>query len=362
MSDVPQRPPVELPPGSPPAPAPLGADAQKSDAQKPVAQSPSNPAASDASVKAAGAAPLALAPIVSKPKTPVDTGARAALVVTAALSAVLSVAAFASIADLRASGLPGWLGVGLGSLSLSLGLVALVVRRKSPRKLGWPAAAALVGALACASSGLAAVAARAPASTPEQDADPALRAWSVGEAQARARAGATFGAAGMAGAFLGLLGVWLGVRARQRARSAAPPANLGVESVPLGFAALAGLGVLVVGGGGVDAWALGAEVKRIDHPHVAKLRVIRDAVHDGKLDGACEALETSLAPGYVPPDVLERELPGYREIAVRCVTLRIDALPKGLACATEAGKLGATETVRAASAEDRVKHACTNAF
>ena len=77
---------------------------------------------------------------------------------------------------------------------------------------------------------------------------------------------------------------------------------------------------------------------------------------------ACNALERALAPDFVPSEVLERELPSYREIAHRCLTLRIDALPKGIACVTQAGKLLGSPLVAAVNAEDRVKHACDGAL
>ncbi len=287
-------------------------------------------------------------------------GARMAAITAVVVGAGVTIASTAFVPEARVGGPASYVGLALGACSLALAIGALFVRRKSPRKIGLPAIAAVVGAAACALSGLMALQSRTP--TPIPDEAPAVLAFRVGEAQAHAHLGALFGLSGIPGALIGGLGVWLGVRARRRQRAAAPPANLGVESIPLAWAALSGVGLAAMAGVGVDVFALGSEVVRVEHPHARDLRAIADAVRRSDIPTACDALEIALAPDYVPAEVLDRELPAYREIAHRCLTLRIDALPKGIACATQAGKLLASPIVHIVNAEDRIKHACDSAL
>lgn len=274
----------------------------------------------------------------------------------------LAIGLLVAIPQTHAGGLPGVVGVAGASVGLVTSLVALVLRRKAPRKLAWPAVALLVGVVGAASSGLLAFSARSPALSDEEVADPALVAWARGEAQAKARIGAELGLATTPAIALGLVGLWLAVGARRRGKEAAPPHNVAVESVPLAVTALVGAGLVSAGALAIPAAAVAADVVRTDHPRLPALRAIATDARSGALEKACGGLERALAPSFVPPALLEREIPDYREIAARCVTLRIDALPKGLPCGAQAGKLAASPLVKAAEADDRVKHACAGAL
>jgi hypothetical protein len=321
---------------------------------------PTDVAAIDSAIVKGQPSTKAKTPEAKVAKAAPARGARMAVITAVVVGAGATIAATAFVPEARVSGPASYVGLALGACSLALAIGALFVRRKSPRKIGLPAIAAVVGAAACALTGLIALQGRTPSTIADEA--PAVHAFRVGEAQAHAHVGALFGLAGIPGALVGGLGIWLGVRARQRQRAAAPPANLGVESIPLGWAALSGVGLAAVAGVGVDVVALASEVVRVEHPHVHELRAIADAVKRSDIPTACDALETALAPDYVPPEVLDQELPDYREIAHRCLTLRIDALPKGIACATQAGKLLASPIVHVVNAEDRIKHACDSAL
>ncbi len=384
MSDEPKPPGASPATSSAPSAQP-GGPSSASSASSPsgassssTASSPSGASSSSGASPGSPTAPAASAALSSEPTSngarrasngaaakgsgassaPAIPGLRVGLTVAAVAWAALSIGALVLAPGVRAAGLPAYAGVFFGAASLSLSLVSLVLLRRARRIVAPSAIAALLGALACASSGLAAHAARTPKATPDELVDPVLRAWSLGEAEARARAGAEVGLAGVPGALLGLVGVWLALDDRRRARALASTASPPAESVPLAVASFVGVTLATLGGVGLDVRALTESVTRIEHPHVAKLHAVLDAYRAADMPAACERLEAALAPDFVPADVLERELPDYREIAVRCVTLRIDALPKGLACVPEAGRLAATGIVRAASATDRVKRAC----
>ena len=359
MTDEANRPKAASPAGSTQgaasSPRPASPPGAAGAAAQPLAK-PSGAVAKSELAKAEASIGRAKVPEAKSAKGPHVRGAGVAAVVAGVFGVAATIAAVSTVPDARTGGAAAIAGIALGVSSLVFGLVALVSRRKLPRKLGVPAIAAIIGAVACASSGLLALRAR----TPERllDEPPALGAWRTGEAQARAHLGALFGLAGIPGAFVGGLGVWLGVRARKKGRAAAPPANLGVESVPLAWTALSGVAIASIAGIGVDAYAITAQVARVEHPHARELHAIGEAMQRSDVPTACNSLEIALAPDFVPSEVLERELPSYREIAHRCLTLRIDALPKGIACAIQAGKLLGSPLVAAVNAEDRVNHAC----
>ncbi len=105
-------------------------------------------------------------------------------------------------------------------------------------------------------------------------------------------------------------------------------------------------------------WAAALDVKEAPHPREIWMREAVSAAERGDLATACDRLEAILAGDVVPTYVLDEHLRGRVELAHRCVTHRIDALPKGAECAAAAKKLAETETVALAGAKKRVTDAC----
>ena len=96
----------------------------------------------------------------------------------------------------------------------------------------------------------------------------------------------------------------------------------------------------------------------VAHPNEAKLRDVATLARLGESDALCAALEEVLVPDFAPEVLLDRILSARHEIAHRCVTRAIDALPSGLPCMLEASKLSQSRTAKLVGAEDRIVSAC----
>jgi hypothetical protein len=107
-----------------------------------------------------------------------------------------------------------------------------------------------------------------------------------------------------------------------------------------------------------SVWAAVLTVEDSKNPREARVVAVADDFKSGNLKAACPELEALLAPDFVSRELLDRELPGRAELAHRCITLHIDDLPLGKACDAAADKLLASETVKLAKAQERVRQAC----
>ncbi len=264
-------------------------------------------------------------------------------------------------ASFRATGLGGFLGVALSTLSLLSLAARFALQRDRPRALGLSALAALAGGLALTVAGVLAHSLRAEAdsiSASNMVHEPGMREFLIAEAHGNGRSCALFGLLGLPGALLGGLSLALVLGAR-RALAGRPEAKDAPDAneVPV-WLALAGTAAFTVVGFVASVWAAVLTVEEVKNPREARLTAIADAASRGDLKNACDELEVVLAPAFVDKDLLEQKLPGRVELSHRCITLRIDQLPLGRACDAASDKLRDSETVKLAKAEERVKQAC----
>lgn len=258
------------------------------------------------------------------------------------------------------AGVTGFVALFAAALSVLVGALRLFLQRRKPTALGLAALTPLVAATGmtfAAAGGHLARARAAEIAASDHALESGLREFLVAEAQAGGRTSALLGLANVVGFALGFVLLLLVVRAR---REAAPVVGAGTAATATGpvFAFLFGGAVLLLGGLVAAVWAAVLEVKETPHPREIWMREAVTALERNDLATACDRLEAILAGDVVPTYVLDEHLPGRVEMAHRCVTHRIDALPKGAACGAAAKKLAESETVGLAGAKGRVGDAC----
>ena len=258
------------------------------------------------------------------------------------------------------AGVTGFVALFAAALSVLVGCLRLFLQSRKPTALGLAALTTLLaatGMIFAAAGGHLARAGAAEIAASDHALEPGLREFLVAEAQAGGRVSALLGLSNLVGFALGFVLLLLVVRAR---REGAPVVGAGTPATATGtvFAFLFGGTVLVLGGLVGAVWAAALEVKEAPHPREIWMREAISAADRGDLATACDRLESILAGDVVPTYVLDAHLPGRVELAHRCVTHRIDGLPKGAACEAAAKKLAATETVALAGAKSRVGDAC----
>jgi hypothetical protein len=268
--------------------------------------------------------------------------------------------------SVAASGVTGFLALFVATLSVLVAALGFALSRERPRALGIVVLASLLGALALGIGGIGARLAVRAASLDAADDPTALAAWRVSVATGDARIGAWLALTGLVGAALGAWGVYRVVGARKRAlveakhlaAGSAPSAQVTRGQVAAAWATFAGVVSAGVGGLVADVSVLAEPYEPITHPNEARLRDVATLARMGESDALCVALEEVLAPDFAPEALLDQTLSGRREIAHRCVTRAIDALPSGLPCMLEASKLSQSRTVQLVGAEDRIVSAC----
>jgi hypothetical protein len=312
-----------------------------------------SPLAKKEGASAAGAAPAAKGPFKW---TLAHVGA--VLLVVAALALPIYLAVVSP--TVRAAGVGGFVGLFFGVLSAMVGLVRLVLTKRSPRALGLAALGASLGGAALLVAGLLAEAMRASAETlvaGDVAHEPGMREYLLAEASSGARTAALLGLVGIPG-FIGGLLLLATVLGARRVAASDPKLKLDKpEPSSRAWLAIVGAVALFLGGVVADIRAIAEPVTHAEHPHAAKLVAIADAQKKGDMAAACDGLEAALVPDYAPPALLDDKLPGRLELAHRCVGFRIDGLPKE-GCDAAAKTLAATETVKFAKAEERVAAAC----
>lgn len=246
----------------------------------------------------------------------------------------------------------------LSGLGCAVSVVALVRRQRNPGGLTDVCFGTLCAALGAAVAPGLGVIMRWQAFSAAKVLDPALGAYLMSEAALSARSMIWLSALALPGFSLGALGILLAYGERKKLRRASQPTAAPALAL-LGF-----VGSLLVFFGALAAnvWTLWLPAPVVEHPALPQLRVVRTQLASGDLERGCAGLDSLLAPGAVPGKVLNLELAQYQEYSHRCVTHRIDSLPKGLPCATAAGALLASEVVRVAKARERVMRACDQAF
>lgn len=255
----------------------------------------------------------------------------------------------------------------LAGFGVALASITLIRRKRAPWSINAVAAGALTSALAAVVASGVALYLRAGAEGDVAVFDlqqAGLGAYWLGQTQAAARGIAWTGLLAIPGFSFGALGLILAYGERKQAKRAAAP---GAGAPALAVLALLGVSLLFLAGFGGTIAALVAPVDVVDHPMVPRLREVQGQLAHGDLINGCTGLEPLLVEEpadkvVVPRAILAVEIADYREFAHRCVTARIDALPKGLPCTAAAGALLGSELVRAARAEARVKHACDRPF
>lgn len=293
---------------------------------------------------------------------------RAKIVGVATVVLALGVPALLSYGTqtVAASGVTGFLALFTATLSVLVAGLGFVLGRERPRALGVVVLASLLGALALGIGGLGARLAIRAAGLDAAEDPAALAAWRVSVATGDARLGAWLALSGFVGVALGAWGVYRVIGARRRALEEAkhlaagsePSAQVTRGQVVGAWASFAGVVVAGVGALAADASVLAAPYEPVAHPNEAKLRDVATLARMGESDALCAALEEVLAPDFAPEVLLDRILSARHEIAHRCVTRAIDALPSGLPCMLEASKLSQSRTAKLVGAEDRIVSAC----
>jgi hypothetical protein len=262
--------------------------------------------------------------------------------------------------SVRSAGVAGYFALFFGVVGFIAGVLALALHRKDPRGLLLPVVSSASGALALVVAGLGAWAMRSvdPAALPDVDA--AMQAYVAGEAQGAARTVALLGLAGLPAFAIGFLSLAWVLGSRRLVQDEAKKKGETPPSIPAVWAAVTGVSVLFLPGLGLSVVGAFSSVDRVAHPHEARLVETAAAANRGELKVACAGLEEALAPDFVPTSMLDEHLPkaDREELAHRCVTHHIDALPAGAACAQPSGALAATRTVALVGAAERVKNAC----
>ncbi len=292
-------------------------------------------------------------------KKPTLSWIHAGAVALVVISLVLPIYLVVESESVRAAGAGGFVAVFFAVLAALLALVRVVTMKKHPRALGIAALASTLGAAALLFAALGARLARASAeSMAASDVahEAGMREYLVAQADAGARTAALLGLAGIPGFLGGLFLVVHVLGARRLGESDPKTKGDGLKTSRV-WLALVGSIALFVGAAVLDVIAIAHPVREAVHPHAAKLDAIAEAKKRGDMTAACDGLEVALAPDYAPEKLFEEHLPGRLELAHRCVTHRIDALPKS-ECSVAAKTLSQTETVRLAKAEERVAAAC----
>jgi len=263
-------------------------------------------------------------------------------------------------ATVRNAGVGGFIGIFFGVLALLVALVRLAFAKKSPRALGLATLGAGLGGSALLLAGLAAEMTRSSAEAlvnADIAREPGMREYLLAEASSGARTASLLGLLGIPGFLVGmlLLASVLGAR-----RVAASDPKLALDKpAPSSRAWIAIVGAVALFAGGMvaDIRAIAEPVTEAPHPHAAKLDAIVEAQKKNDMATACDGLEAALVPDYAPTALMEDKLPGRLELAHRCVTFRIDALPKD-GCEAAAKALEGAQIVKFAKAEERVHAAC----
>lgn len=254
----------------------------------------------------------------------------------------------------RATAFGGFIGLWLALSSIWLVVVRFGLDRDRPRDMTLPALAAGCGALALAFGGVMAHYLRGEATAiaaSNEVHEPGMREFLIAEAHGNGRFCALIALIGLPGALLGGLTLALVLGARRVATDAPE------REAPV-WVALSVSAFTIVIGFVTSVWAAVLPVEDAKNPREARVKEVADDFGAGNLKAACPELEAVLVPDYVTREVLDRELPGRVELAHRCTTLLIDDLPLGRACDAGLEKLLASETVKLAKAQERVRQAC----
>lgn len=305
------------------------------------------------------AAAEVVAPKAAPSKKPTWSIVHFGAVALVGLALVLPIYLVIESEPVRAAGPGGFVALFFAVLALLLALVRVLTMRKHPRALGLAALAAGFGAAALLFAALGAELARSSAeaiASSDVAHEPGMREYLIAEADGGARTAALLGLAGIPGFAGGLLLLAYVLGARRLGETDPKTKGDGLKASRV-WMALAGTVALFLVGAVTDVMAIAHPVREARHPHTAKLDAIAESRKNGDMTAACDGLEVALAPDYAPEKLFEEHLPGRLELAHRCVTHRIDALPKA-DCATAAKALAQTETVKLAKAEERVAAAC----
>jgi len=344
----------------PQAPAP---EAQKPHAAAPVqAPAPVAPAGQSFAEPKQPAQPIALPGPLDKALSTVPIhvdepwwrSLRASLGVSLVLAALPPAYWVLTSTAFRATGFGGVVGLWLALVSLLAAGARFTLDRSHPRDLTLAAVSAGAGSLALSYAGVMAHRLRGEADAiilSNEVHEPGMREFLITEAHGNGRLCALIALIGLPGALLGGLSLALVLGARRVAKDA--PEREAPVWVML---ALSALGLVV--GFVTSAWAAVLPVGDAKNPREARVVEVAEAFARNDMKAACGELEAVIAPSFVAVEILERELPQRVELAHRCITVRIDELPLGRACDPASEKLLATETVKLAKAQERVRQAC----
>ncbi|MFO0554913.1 MAG: hypothetical protein U0271_41435 [Polyangiaceae bacterium] len=248
-----------------------------------------------------------------------------------------------------------------GLTSLALASIHFLRHQKDKRSFAFSAGSAGIAAVCLLIASISASSWRSEAASIEKsDAifDPGMKEYTIGEAQHAGRIAGLYGLVALPGFLMGALGLAMVLGERRIAETQARLKRTTSEPATPVWLVLAGASILFVPAFFVDFWAIVRGVDRKDHPRLAKVKLVADAFKEGDMKAACDNLEPILVRDYIPANMLEEQLPGRVELAHRCITRMIDALPTGDACGPASKKLLDTEIVKLAHGQDRVQQAC----